>query len=46
MSIAIYARGISTWVIQCMLEELYGMDVSAFTISKITDKVWELVESW
>ena len=33
MSIAIYAKGISTWVIQYMQEELYGMDVSAFTIS-------------
>ena len=27
-------------------EELYGIDVSPSTISKITDKVWELVEAW
>jgi len=44
--IAMYAKGTSTRDIQDMLEELYGIDVSASTISKITDKVWELVESW
>jgi transposase-like protein len=32
--------------IQDNLKELYGMDVSATTISTITDKVWELVEAW
>ena len=31
--------------IQDMLEELYGIEVFASMISKITDKVWELVES-
>ena len=44
--IAMYAKGTSTRDIQDMMEELYGIDVSASTISKITDKVWELVESW
>jgi len=44
--IAMYAKGTSTRDIQDMLEELYGIDVSASTISKITDKVWELVEGW
>ena len=29
-----------------MLEELYGINVSPDTISKITDKVWPLVEQW
>lgn len=28
------------------LQELYGVDVSPSTLSAITDKVWELVESW
>ena len=41
-----YAKGTSTRDIQDMLEELYGIDVSPSTISKITDKVWELVEAW
>ena len=44
--IAMYAKGTSTRDIQDMLEELYGIDVSPSTISKITDKVWELVEVW
>ena len=44
--IAMYARGNSTRDIQDMLEELYGISVSPETISKITDKVWELVEAW
>ena len=42
--IAMYAKGTSTRDIQDLLEELYGIAVSASTISKITDKVWELVE--
>jgi len=44
--IAMYAKGTSTRDIQDMLHELYGISVSPETISKITDKVWELVESW
>ncbi len=44
--IAMYAKGTSTRDIQDMLEELYGIDVSPSTISKITDTVWELVEAW
>lgn len=44
--IAMYAKGTSTRDIQDMLEELYGIDISPSTISKITDKVWELVEAW
>ena len=44
--IAMYAKGNSTRDIQDMLEELYGIDVSASTISKVTDKIWGLVEEW
>ena len=44
--IAMYAKGTSTRDIQDMLHELYGINVSPETISKITDKVWELVEDW
>jgi transposase-like protein len=44
--LALYARGNSTRDIQAMLEELYGIDVSAATISAITDKIWPLVEQW
>ncbi len=44
--LGLYARGVSTRDIQDTLAELYGVDVSASTISKITDKVWEEVEAW
>jgi putative transposase len=44
--LGLYAKGVSTRDIQDTLGELYGVDISASTISKITDKVWELVEAW
>jgi transposase-like protein len=44
--IALYAKGVSTRDIQEMLQELYGVEVSAATISTVTDKVWSLVEAW
>jgi len=44
--IAMYAKGNSTRDIQDMLQELYGINVSLDTISKITDKDWALVEQW
>jgi len=44
--IAMYAKGNSTRDIQEMLHELYGINVSPDTISKITDKIWPLVEEW
>ncbi|MCL5428955.1 MAG: transposase, partial [Chloroflexi bacterium] len=44
--IAMYAKGTTIRDIQGMLDELYGIQVSPETISKITDQVWELVEPW
>jgi putative transposase len=44
--IGMYAKGMSVRDIQETLRELYGVDVSPSTLSAITDKVWELVESW
>ncbi len=44
--IALYAKGVSTRDIQETLHELYGVEVSAATISTVTDKVWGLVEAW
>jgi putative transposase len=44
--IHLYAKGVSTRDIEETLEELYGIDVSAATISAITDKIWPLVEAW
>ena len=44
--IGLYAKGMSTRDIQGTLEELYGVEISATTISTITEKVWSLVEAW
>jgi putative transposase len=44
--ISLYAKGTSTRDIQRTLAELYGVEVTAPTISAITDKVWPLVEEW
>src|SRR5918998_5074768 len=44
--IALYAKGVSTRDIQETLNELYGVEVSAATISTVTDKVWSLVDAW
>jgi len=44
--IGMYAKGMSVRDIEETLAEMYGVDVSATTISAITDKVWNLVEGW
>ena len=41
-----YAKGLSTRDIQDTLHDLYGVEISAQTISTITDKTWSLVETW
>lgn len=43
---ALYAKGTTTHDIAEMIAEIYGVEVSAQTISAITDKVWPLVEEW
>lgn len=44
--IGMYAKGLSTRDIRETLADLYGVDVSATTISQVTEKVWPLVEAW
>ena len=44
--ISLYGRGMSTRDIQEELRDLYGVEVSAATLSTVTDKVWGLVEAW
>lgn len=44
--LTMYAKGLSTRDISEALNEMYGMEVSAQTISNITDKVMPLVEAW
>src|SRR4051812_34113360 len=44
--IGLYAKGVSARDIQDTLKQLYGVEVSAATISTVTNKVWSLVEAW
>jgi putative transposase len=44
--IALYAKGTTTRDIQETLADIYGVEMTAATISAITDKVWPLVEEW
>jgi transposase-like protein len=44
--IGLYAKGVSARDIQETLKQLYGVEVSAATISTVTDKVWSLVAAW
>lgn len=44
--IGLYAKGLTTRDIQESLADLYGLEVSATTVSTITEQVWPLVEEW
>lgn len=44
--VAMYAKGLSTRDINSYLRDIYGVDVSADTVSAITDKVMPLVKDW
>jgi len=44
--IALYARGMTVRDIRSHLEEIYDVDVSPDLISKVTDAVWDELESW
>lgn len=44
--ISMYAKGMSTGDIEDHVKDLYGLDISDSTISRITDKVLPLVKEW
>lgn len=44
--ISLYARGLSTRDIGAELQELYGIDVSAEKVSKITDRILPEIKEW
>jgi putative transposase len=44
--LSLYARGLTTGEISAHFEQIYGASVSKETISRITDKVIEEVQSW
>ena len=45
-AISLYARGISTRDIHDQLQDLYGIELSAEMVSKITDKILPEVKEW
>ena len=44
--ISLYARGMSTRDIHDQIQELYGMELSAEMVSKITDRILPEVKEW
>jgi putative transposase len=44
--ISMYAKGMSTRDINSHMQSIYGFDVSANTVSKITDKILPVVKDW
>jgi putative transposase len=44
--LALYARGNSFGDISDHLQEMYGIDVSTATISRVTDKIIPLIQEW
>lgn len=44
--IAMYARGMSTREISEQIQDIYGFEVSAEMVSKITDKILPEIEEW
>jgi transposase-like protein len=44
--ISLYAKGMTTGDIKSHMQELYGVDISDSTISRITDKILHIVKEW
>lgn len=44
--IAMYAKGMSTRDIEDHMKDIYGIEVSATTVSKVTDKILPLISEW
>ena len=44
--ISMYAKGMTIGDIQSYLNDLYGINVSDSTISRVTDKILSIVKEW
>jgi transposase-like protein len=44
--LAMYARGMSQRDIQATIDDIYGFEISAETVSNITDRVLDQVDEW
>ena len=45
-SLSMYAKGMTTGDIESHMKELYDIDISDSTISRITDKILPIVKEW
>lgn len=45
-NLSMYAKGMTTGDIESHMKELYDMDISDSTISRITDKILPIVKEW
>lgn len=43
---SLYARGQSVEDVRYQLQQIYGLDISAGTISAVTDRVWDEIINW
>ena len=44
--LSMYAKGMTTGDIECHMRELYDIDISDSTVSRITDKIMPVVKEW
>lgn len=44
--LSMYAKGMTTGDIESHMRELYDVDISDSTISRITDKILPIVKEW
>ena len=44
--IAMYAKGMSTRDIEEHIKDIYGVEISPTTVSKVTDKIMPLISEW
>lgn len=44
--ISMYAKGMTTRDIESHVEDIYGLDISAATISRITDSIEDIAKQW
>ncbi|MFN8395997.1 MAG: transposase [Bacteroidia bacterium] len=42
----LYSQGSSYQEISAQMEKIYGVEVSESTITRVTDKVWPLIQEW
>ena len=41
-----YAKGMTTGDIEAHIQDIYGVDVSDMTVSRITDKILHIAKEW